>query len=112
MREDRAAFVEFFGGDELVLAPAEAEDLLRAYYRHRRQAAVAAQPRRARRHRLPGPDLASFAFPRELADSDTIGVIYDQVDGLNFYADYGMLRDLFADPTRTGRSRRQGSATV
>ncbi|WP_338671543.1 hypothetical protein V1460_00965 [Streptomyces sp. SCSIO 30461] len=28
MREDRAAFVEFCGGDELVLPPAEAEDLL------------------------------------------------------------------------------------
>ncbi|MEW2620225.1 hypothetical protein [Streptomyces sp. NPDC048106] len=107
MREDRAAFVEFFDGDELVLPPAEAEGLLNAYYRHRRQAAVAAQPGRARRRRLPGLDLPFFAFPRELADADTIGVIHDQVDGLNFYADYGMLRDLFADPARTGRSRHQ-----
>ncbi|WP_258047136.1 hypothetical protein [Streptomyces sp. SM13] len=108
MREDRAAFVEFCGGDELVLPPAEAEDLLNAYYRHRQEAAVAAQPGRARRRRLPGLDLPFFELPSELADSDTIGVIYDQVDGLNFYADYGMLRDLFADPTLVGRSRHQG----
>ncbi|MFJ3938486.1 hypothetical protein ACIPYR_16820 [Streptomyces parvus] len=107
MGEDRAAFVEFCGSDELVLPPAEAEDLLNAYYRHRQEAAVAAQPGRARRRRLPGLDLPFFAFPRELADSDTIGVIYDQVDGLNFYADYGMLRDLFADPALTGRGRHQ-----
>ncbi|WP_031080165.1 hypothetical protein [Streptomyces sp. NRRL WC-3549] len=108
MREDRAAFVEFCGGDELILPPAEAEDLLNAYYRARQEAAVAAQPgRRARRRRVPGPDLPSFAFPRELAESDTIGVIHDQVDGLNFYADYGMLQDLFADPARTGRRRHQ-----
>lgn len=107
MREDRAAFVEFCGGDELVLPPAEAEDLLNAYHRHRQEAAVAAQPGRARLRRLPGPDLPAFVFPRELADSDTIGVIYDQVDGLNFYAEYGMLRDLFADPTRTGRRPHQ-----
>ncbi|MFI6059463.1 hypothetical protein [Streptomyces sp. NPDC051286] len=107
MREDRAAFVEFCGGDELVLPPAEAEDLLNAYYRHCQEAAVAAQPGRARRKRLPGLDLPFFEFPPELVDSDTIGVIYDQVDGLNFYADYGMLRDLFADPARTGRRRHQ-----
>jgi hypothetical protein len=30
MREDRAAFVEFFGGDELVLPPGEAEERLNA----------------------------------------------------------------------------------
>ncbi|MFG3347814.1 hypothetical protein ACGF1Z_22425 [Streptomyces sp. NPDC048018] len=107
MREDRAAFVEFCGGDELVLPPAEAEDLLNAYYRHRQQATVAAQPSRARRKRLPGLDLPFFELPSELADSETVGLIYDQVDGLNFYADYGMLRDLFAEPALTDRGRHQ-----
>ncbi|MFV2119095.1 hypothetical protein ACE14D_11860 [Streptomyces sp. Act-28] len=107
MREDRAAFVEFRGGDELVLPPAEAEDLLNAYYRHRQEAAVAGHPGRARRRRLPGLDLPFFEFPPELADSDTIGVIYDQVDGLDFYADYGMLRDLFTDPALAGRREHQ-----
>lgn len=37
MREDRAAFVGLCGGDELVLPPAGAEDLLNAYYRHRQE---------------------------------------------------------------------------
>lgn len=107
MGEDRAAFVEFCGGDELVLPPAEVEDLLNAYYRHRREAAVAGRPDRARSRRLPGPDLPFFELPRELAHSGTVGVIYGEVDGLNFYADYGMLRDLFADPALAGRKRHQ-----
>ncbi|GGW40993.1 hypothetical protein [Streptomyces xantholiticus] len=107
MREDRAAFVDFCGGDELVLPPAEAEDLLNAYYRHRQEAAVAGQPDRARGRRLSGLDLPFFELPRELAGSHTIGVIYDQIDGLNFYADYGMLRDLFADPVRASRGQHQ-----
>ncbi|MEU0088484.1 hypothetical protein [Streptomyces sp. NPDC006274] len=107
MREDRAAFVEFCGGDELILPPAEGEDLLNAYYRHRQEAAVAAQPDRARGSRLPGLDLPFFELPGELADSDSIGVIYDEVDGLNFYADYGMLRELFADPALAGRRQYQ-----
>ena len=41
MREDRAGFVEFFGSDELVLPPAEAEERLNAYYRQRQEAALA-----------------------------------------------------------------------
>ncbi|MFF8710345.1 hypothetical protein ACF07T_02725 [Streptomyces sp. NPDC015184] len=106
MREDRAAFVEFCGGDELVLPPAEAEDLLNAYYR-RREATIAGQSGHARDRRRPGPDVPFFELPPELADSDTVGVIYDQVDGLNFYADYGMLRDLFVDPALAGRKEHQ-----
>ncbi|MFI9119205.1 hypothetical protein ACIGW0_07395 [Streptomyces bikiniensis] len=54
-----------------------------------------------------GLDLPFFELPSELADSDTVGVIYDQVDSLDFYADYGMLRDLFADPVLAGRKRHQ-----
>ena len=107
MREDRAAFVEFCGGDELVLPPAEAEDRLNAFHRHRQDAAVAAQPSRTRGRRLPDLGLPFFELPAELANSDTIGVIYDEVDGLNFYADYGMLRDLFMDPALEGRRQHQ-----
>jgi hypothetical protein len=98
MHEDRAAFIEFFGGDELVLSPAEAAERLDAYYRHRRQAVLSAHPERRKLRRGPGTDLSPVEFPAELADADTVGLIYDEIDGLNFYNDYGMLRDLFADP--------------
>ena len=98
MREDRAAFIEFFGSDELVLSPAEAAERLDAYYRHRQQAVLAAHPERRKPRRGPDTDLPPVEFPAELADADTIGLIYDEIDGLNFYNDYGMLRELFADP--------------
>ncbi len=97
MREDRAAFVEFFGGDELVFLPTEAEERLNAYYRHRQEAALARQPARHRPRNLPGLDVP-FELPPGLADADTIGIIYDETDGLNFYNEYGMLHDLFGDP--------------
>jgi hypothetical protein len=98
MREDRAGFVEFFGGGELVLPPAEAAERLNAYYRHRQEAALARQPTRRRPPNLPGLDVPAFELPPGLAGADTIGVIYDETDGLNFYPDYGMLRDLFGNP--------------
>jgi hypothetical protein len=98
MREDRAAFIEFFGSDELVLSPAEAAERLDEYYRHRRQAVLTAHPERRKPRRGPDTDLPPVEWPAELADADTIGLVYDEIDGLNFYNDYGMLRELFADP--------------
>ncbi|MFI9360031.1 hypothetical protein ACIG5E_03045 [Kitasatospora sp. NPDC053057] len=107
MRKDRVAFIEFCGSDELVLPPAEVEDRLNAYYRHRQEAAVVEHPDRIRGRRLPGLAFPAFELPRGLAESDTVGVIYDEVDGLNFYPDYGMLRDLFTDPAIAGRKQHQ-----
>jgi len=101
MRQDRAAFIEYCGGDELVLSPAEAEARLNAYYRHRQEAVLAESPVKTRGRRLPRVDAPLFELPEELTDSDTVGVIYDDVDGMNFYPDYGMLRDLFANPALT-----------
>jgi hypothetical protein len=98
MREDRAGFVQFFGGDELVLPPAEAAERLDAYYRHRQEAALARRPARRRPPNLPGLEVPAFELPPDLADAGTIGVIYDETDGLNFYPDYGMLHDLFGNP--------------
>ena len=105
MREDRAAFVEFFGGDELVLPPAEAEERLNAYYRHQQEAALARQPARRRPRNLPGLDVHFFEFPPGLANPNTVGIIYDETDGLNFYPEYGMLRDLFGNPALAADKR-------
>jgi hypothetical protein len=105
MRADRAAFVEFFGGDELVLPPAEAEERLNAFYRHRQEAALARHPGRPRPPSITGVDVPAFELPPELADADTVGVIYDETDGLNFYNEYGMLRELFADPALASDKR-------
>jgi hypothetical protein len=98
MRAGRAAFIGFFGGDELVLPPAEAEEQLDAYHQHRQQAALAAQPERRKRRHVPGAGVPAVEFPADLAGAGTVGVIYDETGGLNFCNDYGMLRELFADP--------------
>jgi hypothetical protein len=50
-------------------------------------------------------DVPAFQLPLELADADTIGVICDEIDGLNFYNEYGMLGELFADPALASDKR-------
>jgi hypothetical protein len=105
MRADRAAFIEFFGSDEVILPAAEAGERLNAYYRHRQESALASHSGRRRPRNVPGVDVAAFELPGELADADTIGIIYDEIDGLNFYNEYGMLRDLFVDPALAADKR-------
>jgi hypothetical protein len=105
MQAERAAFVEFFGRDELVPPPTQAEERINAFYRHRQEAAIAARPAGRRPPDIPAVDVPAFEFPPELAGADTVGVIYDEVDGLNFYNEYGMLRELFAEPALASDQR-------
>lgn len=93
-RAQRAAFVEFFGTDELVLPPAEARMRISAYYRHYQDSLPASPRGRAAKD----ADVALFDLRLDEAEADTLGIIFDETDGLNFYLDYGMLRELFADP--------------
>ena len=105
VQADRAAFMEFFGCDELVLPPGEAEERINAFYRYRQEAALSRHLARRRPPNIPGVDMPAFQLPPELADADTVGVIYDETDGLNFYNEYGMLRELFADPVLAADKR-------
>jgi len=94
MRAQRAAFVEFFGTDELVLPPAEARTRISAYYRHYQDSLSAKSRRRASKD----ADAGVFDLHLDEAEADTLGIIFDKTDGLNFYLEYGMMRELFADP--------------
>jgi hypothetical protein len=105
MRQDRAAFVEYFGGDELVLPPAEAQEQVNAYRQQRQEAMLASQPGRSLGRNVSDRDAPPIRLPQEAAEFGTIGVIYDETDGLNFYPGYGMLRDLFADPALAARKQ-------
>ena len=104
MREDRDQFAEFFGGDQVVLPPSQALDQLNAYYRTRQEQAVAEQ--------FPDgnvPDSVNtsepfFTLPEEqLQAMGTIGVIYDETDGMSLLPELGMLEELFADPSLADR---------
>ena len=95
MRRDREEFVTFFGGDELVLPTEQAEGRLNAYYRMRRDSALAA---RGRHRAVSDTGETTFVMPDGFFEFDTVGVIYDEVDGFVVVPEYGMLRAMFEDP--------------
>jgi hypothetical protein len=96
MRRDREEFVTFFGGDELMLPTQEAEGRLNAYYKMRRDSALAA---RGRHRAVSDTGETTFVMPEGFFEFDTVGIIYDELDGFVVVPEYGMLRAMFADPS-------------
>jgi hypothetical protein len=85
--EHRAEFVATFGSDLVVLPPREADAALRRHFRRVQEKAAAATTDD------PGPGL-----PDDLLDADTVAIVFDDVEGLTFYRDFGRIDMLFADP--------------
>jgi hypothetical protein len=96
--EHRADFIDQVGADLVLLPPHEAQESLREHYRRQQQRAMsgldAKAARRAAKSAL--PDLGTLS--EDLLEADSIAVIYDKVEGLTLYRNFGFLDDLFADP--------------
>jgi hypothetical protein len=95
-RAERDRFVRFFGTDLIVLPGHELDEQMRQYQEFSRKELLATLPApdRARRADTPAP---GFTMDPDLVESDTVGVIYDEVEGLNFYAEFGLVEAVFAD---------------
>jgi hypothetical protein len=85
MRRNREEFIDFFGSDEVILPPAEAEERLTEQMQRHQQAAI--ERSRSRPSRLAAMEAPAFTLPETLFAFDTIAIIFDEVDGLNFYPD-------------------------
>ncbi|MGI8310059.1 hypothetical protein [Saccharopolyspora hattusasensis] len=98
--EHRADFIDQVGADMIVLPPDDAQETLREHYRRQRQRAMAnLDARTAKRVAKTGPAPEQLVqLPEDMLDADSIALIYDEVEGLNHYRDFGRLVALFADP--------------
>jgi hypothetical protein len=98
--EHRDDFITQVGSDLVVLPPHEARETLHEHHRRLRAKAEARLDDKAAKSAAaigPAPEDLGW-FPDELLDADSIGLIYDEVEGLCYYRDFGRLDDLFADP--------------
>lgn len=97
-RADRESFIRFFGADLVVLPGDEVEERLNAYYAFCRAEIVGPEP-----DGLP-PGL-SVELPPDVTDAETVALIYDETDGLGFYAEFGLVQEAFANPDLLRRRR-------
>jgi hypothetical protein len=94
---ERDRFVRFFGTDLIVLPGDQLDEQMRQYQEFSRKDLLAALSAsgRGRRADTPAP---GFNLDADLVECDTVAVIFDEVEGLNFYAEFGLVDAVFADP--------------
>jgi hypothetical protein len=105
-REEREHFVAFFGADLVVLPGRELAERMRAYGHFRTHDVRDADGRSAadRQREVHGRDPPPLDLaPPDFDEVETVGVVYDEVDGLNFLANFGLLQEVFADPALAGK---------
>jgi hypothetical protein len=97
-RTDRERFIRFFGADLVVVPGEQAQDRLNAYYGFCREEILGPEP--------DGPPSGVLVeLPPDMIDADTVALIYDETDGLGFYAEFGVVEEAFANPDLLRRRR-------
>ena len=100
--EDRSDFIAFFGSDLVVVEGAslarKTEDLLhyKVFIKKGEDGSTAAD--RARRHHGVTPALPKVELPQDLLAAPTVAIIYDEKEGLNYYAHFGLFQETFERP--------------
>jgi hypothetical protein len=101
-REERRHFIDFFGSDLVVVPGREIAARMRAYDHYRtyeaRDAAGKTAAERAREAHASEPPELDFPLPDDFAAAETIGMIYGEEEGLNFYVNFGTVAETFANP--------------
>jgi hypothetical protein len=103
-RTDRERFIRFFGADLVVVTGDQAEEQLNAYYAFCREEILGSAPKGPSRGRRAG-DGPLVELPLDMVESETVGLIYDETDGLGFYAEFGLALEAFTDPNLVRRRR-------
>jgi hypothetical protein len=101
-REQRQLFIDFFGTDLVVLPGHELTAQMQAQTKYAMfEAQDAAGKSAADRFReaygVAPPPLA-VELPPELLAADTVGLIYDEIEGLNYYVNFHLVEETFSDP--------------
>jgi hypothetical protein len=108
-REERRHFIAFFGSDLVVLSGDELAARMEAYWRFRMHEVRDAEGRSAadhiREHYGAAGQVPEVGLPAGLSEADTVAVVYDEVEGNYFWADFGLLQETFADPALAARRR-------
>lgn len=101
-RQERRHFVDFFGADLVVLPGRELGERLQAHAKYRTFEARDAEGKTAAELSMEtygvAPPPLEFQAPAEIGDVETVGVICDEIDGLNYFVNFGLLEETFANP--------------
>ncbi len=107
--EERNDFIAFFGSDVVILTGGELDERMRAYahyqiYESKDSEGKTVAERASRIYgaipQPPDPDL-----PDGITQAESVGVVFDEVDGLKFLPNYRLVVDAFTDPDQLSDER-------
>ena len=108
-RQERRDFIAFFGTDMLVIPAKELTKHLRQYGEFRmyqvRDAEGRSMADRARKSYGRVPPLPVPTLPDDLFESEAVGVIYDEVEGMYFLPDFHIVQEAFETPELLAEDR-------
>src|SRR6266516_7123898 len=81
----------------------QAQERLNEFHEFCRDEVLRSTPEAARRRSA--SDAPVVKLPPDLVESETVALIYDEEDGLGFYAEFGLVEAAFADPDLVRRRR-------
>jgi hypothetical protein len=92
-KKEHTSFSAFFGSDTLTVPGNELVSTLETYYRHRVETDKPSQGIEFTYDAVP-----QHNFPPKMLEAETVGVIYDEIEGLNFFVDFGTFEKAFQNP--------------
>jgi hypothetical protein len=89
-KKDRALFIEYFGGDEVLTEGTKLPALANEFMNYRLS---------KREQPLPdGYKPPEMHFPKGLLESKDVGIVFDELSGQHYLVNYGLMLSIFQNP--------------
>jgi hypothetical protein len=102
-RAERERFIRFFGTDLVVVPGNQAQRRLDEFSAFSCEEILRTTPQAA--GHASGSPVPRVELPPDLVEAETVAFLYDEEDGLGFYAEFGLVDEAFADPDLVRRRR-------
>ncbi|MGI5287725.1 hypothetical protein ACQEVF_30915 [Nonomuraea polychroma] len=101
LTEQREVFLELYGAEYIVV---RGDHVTPRHDAFMRACMDRAQPGNT-------SPLPSFTYPDEVLDAETVAIHFDPETGISFYLEFGLLQELFANPSLINRRRYRETLT-
>jgi hypothetical protein len=89
-KRERALFIEYFGGDEVLAAGRKLNDLWSGFMEFKLKKQDKPVPA--------GYTAPKMEFPKNLLQSKDVGIVFEEVTGQHYLINYGLVLDVFRNP--------------